>query len=126
MNLLAAMLEAVFSVISAIAARTSTLTTSAFDTLGYEGELAIIQHVGAVSGTSPTLDGKLTHCDTSGGTYTDVTGATFTQVTAADNLQKIAVNRRAVKRYVKYVGTIAGTSPSFTFGVTFAGIKKAS
>jgi hypothetical protein len=126
MNLLAAFVHAVVSAVENIAARTSTLTGTAFDTRGYEGHMGIIQHVGVVSGTTPTLDGKIQHSDTSGGTYTDVPGATFTQVTASNNLQKIVLDRRATKRFIKYIGTIAGTTPSFTFGVSFGGIKKAS
>jgi len=95
---------------------TSTVTGAAVDTLGY-GEGVALLEVGAVSGTTPTLDVKIQECDTSGGTYTDVPGATFTQVTAADNEQKIKLDLKAKsgsrKRYIKAVGTIAGTSPSF-------------
>jgi hypothetical protein len=126
MNLLAALVQAIFQILSPIAARTSTVTGTGVDTLGYEGQMGAVQHVGVVSGTTPTLNGKLQSSDTSGGTYTDVPGATFTEVTATDNLQKISFDRRAAKRWIRYVGTIAGTSPSFTVGVTLAGIKKAS
>lgn len=126
MNLLAALVHAIFVVLGTIAARTTTFTGTGVDTLGYEGQMAAVQNVGVVSGTAPTLDGKLQSSDTVGGTYTDVPGATFTQVTATDNLQKISFDRRAAKRFIRYVGTIAGTTPSFTFGATLGGIKKAS
>lgn len=126
MNLLTALVQAVFQALAGIASRTTTFTGTGVDTLGYEGQMGAIQHVGVVSGTAPTLDGKLQSSDTVGGTYTDIPGATFTQVTATDNLQKISFDRRAAKRFIRYVGTIAGTTPNFTFGVTLGGIKKAS
>lgn len=103
--------------VSGIAARTSTVTTSAVDVRQYKGGMVIQQLVGVVSGTTPTLNGKLqTSADGSTG-WTDISGATFTEVTATDNMQKIGVNVRNTSGYVRYVGTIAGTTPSFTMGV---------
>lgn len=110
--------------LSNIAARTSTVTGSAVDLQGYQGKLKVMQNVGTVSGTTPTLDGKLQDSADGSTGWADVTGATFTQVTAADSLQSIGVDTRAVKRYVRYVGTIGGTTPSFTMGVTFVGSKQ--
>lgn len=107
-----------------IAARTSTLTGTAFDLQQYQGVVKIIQHVGAVSGTSPTLDGKIQDSADGSTGWADVSGAAFTQVTAANNLQSIGVDTRVAKRYIRYVGTIAGTSPSFTFGVVLVGQKQ--
>jgi len=94
-------------------AKTSTVTGAAVDTDGINGSVVFIQQVDTVSGTTPTLDGKIQDCDTSGGTYADVGGATATQVTASTNIQKIVVDRNTARRFLKYVGTIAGTSPSF-------------
>lgn len=98
---------------------TATATGAAVDTLGYNSA-AITLEVGAVSGTTPTLDVKVQECDTSGGTYTDITGAAFTQVTASNNSQILRVDGLGVgsrKRYIRALGTIAGTTPSFAFGV---------
>lgn len=98
---------------------TATQTGAGVDTQGYNS-LACSLEVGAVSGTNPTLDVKLQESDTSGGTYTDISGATFTQVTASNNSQIIRVeglNTGARKRFIRAVGTIAGTTPSFAFGV---------
>lgn len=97
---------------------TATTTGSAVDTKGYNSA-AVILEVGTVSGTTPTLDVKLQECATSGGTYTDVSGAVFTQVTATGNSQILRIEDLGVtrKRYLKAVGTIAGTTPSFAFGV---------
>jgi len=110
--------------VSGIAARTSTVTGTAVDVRSYKGGLIIEQLVGVVSGTSPTLNGKLqTSADGSTG-WADITGATFTAVTATDNFAKIGVDVRDTLGYIRYVGTIAGTSPSFTMGVAMLGQKE--
>lgn len=98
---------------------TSTATGSAVDTLGYGDDAAIILDLGAASGTSATLDVTIqTSADGSTGW---TTRTTFTQLTdTSDN--KIACGKlvldAASRRYVRAVGTIAGTTPSFTFGVS--------
>lgn len=110
------------------AVRTSTLTGTAVDTRALDGVAQVVLvSSAATAGTDPTLDVKLTHCDTSGGSYTDVTDATFAQVTdAADSTQMIAVKTGELKRYVKVVGTIGGTStPTFGFGVVLVGCNHA-
>ena len=110
--------------VSGIAARTSTVTSSAVDIRSYKGGLVVQQLVGVVSGTSPTLDGKLqTSADGSTG-WTDISGATFTQVTATDSFQKIGIVENQTSGYIRYVGTIAGTTPSFTMGVALLGAKE--
>lgn len=110
--------------LASIAANTATLTGAAVDVRDIEGDIAIVQDVGVVSGTAPTLDGKIQDSDDGSTGWADVTGATFTQVTASNSKQKIVVSASAAKRYVRYVGTIAGTSPSFTLGVTGLGRRK--
>ena len=105
------------------AARTSTVTATGVDIAQYVGRLAITQHVGTVSGTSPTLDGKLQE-SSDNSTWSDISGATFTQVTASTAIQTIYIQTRATKRYIRYVGTIGGTSPSFGLAVTIQGQKQ--
>lgn len=99
------------------AAVTATANGTAVDTFGYNSA-AVALEVGAVTGTTPTLDVKLQESDTSGGTYTDISGATFTQVTASNSSQIIRVEGLGTsrKRFLRAVATIAGTTPSFTFG----------
>ena len=95
------------STVVAIAAKTSTVTSSAVDLRTYKGGVIVQQLVGVVSGTTPTLDGKIqTSADGSTG-WTDISGATFTQVTATDSLTKIGFATRDTLGYVRYVGTIA-------------------
>ena len=109
--------------VSDIAARTSTLTTSGVDLQTYVGQVVVGQLVGTVSGTTPTLDGKI-QSSADNSTWADVTGATFTQVTASNSSQFIAVDTRLASRYIRYVGTVAGTTPSFTMGVQLLGQKQ--
>lgn len=109
--------------VSAIAARTATVTATGVDISGYKGGVIVQQLVGVVSGTTPTLDGKL-QSSPDNSTWTDISGATFTQVTATDSFQKIGVQVQAAAKYLRYVGTIAGTSPSFTMGVVLLGQKE--
>jgi hypothetical protein len=112
------------SAISTPGARTSTLTTSAFNLRGYIGQVLVTQNVGAVTGTTPTLDGKIQDSTDGSTGWADVSGYTFTQVTASDSQQSLNVDTRGVKQYIRYVGTIGGTTPSFTMGITAIGQKQ--
>ncbi len=108
----------------AIAAKTSTVTSSAVNLTTYKGGVIVEQLVGVVSGTTPTLNGKIqTSADGSTG-WADISGATFTEVTATDSFQKIGFDVRDTLGYVRFVGTIAGTTPSFTMGVTLLSAKE--
>ena len=106
------------------AAKTATYTSTAFDAQDYEGNLGIVQASGVVSGTTPTLDGKIQDSADGSTGWADVSGATFTQVTASTNFQKITVDLNGTKRYLRYVGTIGGTTPSFGLTVIAGGVKK--
>ena len=109
--------------ITVATARTASYSGTAFDTLDYDGSAKVLIDVGAVTGTSPTCDLKLTESDTSGGTYTDISGATAAQITATA-LKEINFDVGASKRFIKVAGTIAGTTPSFTIAELFCGVKK--
>ena len=127
-HLLNAMAQAVGLVLAAAARRTSTLTGTGIDALHYEGVALVVLNASAGTGTTPTLDVKLQHSDDNS-TFADVTGAAFTQVTSdggTAGAQVMKVNVSDLKRYLRVIGTIAGTTPSFDFGVEFLGIKKAS
>lgn len=123
MNLMRALVKTFLVTLSAIAARTSTVTATGVDVTDYEGVVVIDQLVGTVSGTTPTLNGKIQD-SADNSAWADVTGATFTQVTASDSYQTITLDLDKTRRYVRYVGTIAGTTPSFTMGVFLRGAKK--
>jgi hypothetical protein len=101
---------------------TSTVTGSAVDLITGDGRCFAVQQVGTVSGTSPTLAGKIQESADGSTGWADIAGATFTTVTATDNVQAITFDR--TQRYVRYVGTIGGTSPSFPVGVLIGEQKK--
>lgn len=107
------------------ARKTASENGAAVDLADYVGDYTVILSSSAGGGTSPTLDVKLQDSDDSGGTFTDISGAAFTQVTsAAASTQKLIVNADSVKRYVRAVTTIAGTSPTFDMALVGAGVKQ--
>ena len=107
-------------------ANTSTVTGSSVDIKDYVGEIGIIQDVGTVGGTNPTLNGKIQESLNGSTGWTDVSGAAFTEVTSTGNVQKLNLNTRSLSRYIRYVGTIAGSSPAFDLGVVGIGKAQAS
>jgi len=127
-HLLNALAQATGVELAPAASRTSTLTGTGIDVLEYEGVALVLLNASAGTGTNPTLDVKLQHSDDDS-TYEDVTSGTFTQVTDAAESAGVKVmklNVSDLKRYLRVIGTIAGTTPSFDFGVEFVGITKAS
>lgn len=109
--------------LAAITPRTATVTLNgtSLDYLQCDGRCTAIQITGAVSGTTPTLAGKIQE-SADGNTWSDVTGATFTTVTTADTMQVISFARTL--RYLRYVATLAGTSPSFVVAAVISQQKK--
>lgn len=100
------------------AANTAAATSAGVDLAGYEGVIAVVQQTGAITGT---LDGKLQD-SADNSSFADITGATTPQVTAANKVQFIAVDVRSVRRYLKYLGTVA-TGPVL-ISVVLIGFKK--
>lgn len=91
------------------AANTAAATSGWIDVRQYEGDLAILQAVGAVTGS---IAGRIQDAtDGSGTGAADVTGATFTTVSAANNAQEIAVSANAVRGWIRYIGTVV-TGPA--------------
>lgn len=109
-----------------VAAVTSTAVSSAIDLVELSGEIAVLLDVSApVAGTTPGLAVKLTHCATSGGSYTDVSGGGFTAVADSASAQKISLNKDSLERYVKLSWTISGTdNPQYLISSKIVGINK--
>lgn len=104
-------------VLANASARTSTFTSPVQDLLPLDGDLMLLQNVGTVTGTSPTLAGALQDSDDGSTGWANVTGVAFVTVTSSFNTQKLIAKVNGVRRFVRYVGTIGGTTPSFTFTV---------
>jgi len=94
------------------------------DLQGYQGVLKIVLDSGAGGGTTPTLDVKIQD-SADNSTFADVLGKVFTQVTGASaSIQSLAIDTRAVRRYIRAVIAIAGTSPTFGLAVAVVGQKQ--
>lgn len=127
MQFMRTLLKAVLAAIQPVVALVATgVTTTGVNLSAYDGTGIFTLHSAAATGTDPTMDVRLTHCDTTDGSYTDITGAAFAQVVDAAAAESIAVDMSQVKAFVKAAWTITGTTPSFTCGVTFHGISKGS
>ena len=127
-HLLNALAQTVGLILAAAARRTANLDGTGIDVLDYEGVALIVLNASAGTGTNPTLDVKLQHSDDDS-TYADVTDGAFTQVTdeaETAGIQVMKVNVSDLKQYLRVIGTVGGTTPSFDYGVEFVGIKKAS
>jgi hypothetical protein len=97
------------------AARTTT-GNSGWVKVGDAREIIAQLHSDAGTGTTPTLDVKLqTSIDGTDGNQIDVPTSPFTQVTTSASNQIKSVLQ--FHHWVKVVWTIAGTTPSFNFGV---------
>lgn len=103
---------------AASCANTAAATGSGVDLNDYEGPILVIQNHGVSTGT---LDGKIQD-SADNSSFADVSGLTFTQETTTAGTQKISFDRKLVRRYIKYVGTV-GTGPQVV-GVTAVGFKK--
>lgn len=105
--------------LSASASQASTVTGAAVDLLDYDAPVAIVQNHGTGTGT---LDGKIQdRADGSTG-WADVSGAVFSQSTTTADCKVIALNPKAIRRYIRYVGTIV-TGPQ-NVAVALVGVKK--
>ena len=93
------------------------------DLQGYQGALKVILNSGAGGGTSPTLDIKIQD-SADNSVFADVSGKVFTQVTGVASIQSLAIDTRAVRRYIRAALTITGTSPTFGLAITAVGQKQ--
>ena len=98
-------------------------TTNIADLKDFDGEIQIILDSGAAA-ASGTMTGKIQHSDTTDNAdFSDVTGGGFTAVAQAASKQVMTLNRDALKRYIRFVGTIA-SSGTTTYSVNGYGLKK--
>lgn len=100
------------------AANTAAATSTGIDLIDYDSPVVVTQHKGLGTGT---LDGKIQDSDNNS-SFADVSGLAFTQETTAVGVQKLVVNPKSVRRYIRYLGTIV-TGPQIV-GVSVAGVKK--
>lgn len=123
--MLQAVTPTVTSLIDAVSAGNTAAATSGngkwLDVRAYEGDIIVVQQIGAVTGS---ITGKLQSATDANGTgAADITGATYTAVSSANNTQSIVVDLKKVAGgFIGYVGTIV-TGPALT-SITVVGQKK--
>jgi len=102
------------------AAETATVTGADVDTEQL-GSANFYLDVTAVTGTTPTLDVKIQEKDPVSGKYFDL--FSFTQKTAISSERKSygLGAGELLGKVIRYVATIAGTTPSFTFSLSMVG-----
>ena len=105
--------------IVASGSQASTVTGAAVNLLDYEGNVAIVQNHGTGTGT---LDGKIQDSADGSTGWADIAGATFTQSTTTADIQKLVLNPKSVRQYIRYVGTIV-TGPQ-NLAISLVGVKK--
>lgn len=105
------------------AANTAEATGGWVDVRGYEGQILIIQNVGALTGT---IVGSFEDAEAANGLNNAPLlpdeGNNFASVSAANNIQKKTIDARKPRGWLRYIGTI-GTGPAVV-GVTIAGHPK--
>lgn len=112
------------SILDSVSAANTAAATSGsakwLDVRVYDGELLVLQVLGAVTGS---IAGKLQSASDANGTgAADITGATFSS-NAANTTGKCVVDpKKVVGGFIGYVGTIV-TGPAI-IGVTVAAKKK--
>lgn len=91
------------------AAATVNATSGWIDVRAYEGELVLIQQVGAVTGSITTTVEDAT--DGSGTGSAALTGYAFSAVSSANNIQKLVIPAGLPRGWIRTVGTIV-TGPA--------------
>lgn len=97
-------------------------TTNIADLKDFDGDIQIILDSGAAA-SSGTMTGKIQDSADGSTGWADVTGGGFTAVAQAASKQVLTVNRDGIKRYIRFVGTIA-SSGTTTYSVNGYGLKK--
>ncbi|MFF0295554.1 hypothetical protein ACFYST_06085 [Kitasatospora sp. NPDC004614] len=91
-----------------------TVTAGPVAAAGQATVALLAVHCTAASGTTPTLDVSLEE-SADGSSWSAITGSAVTQITAAGNRLATAL---VTKNYVRVTGTVAGTTPSFTYSAS--------
>jgi hypothetical protein len=99
-------------------------TTNIADLKDFEGDILILLDSGAAA-SSGTMTGKIQHSLNRDGSsvWDDVTGGGFTAVAQAASRQALVLNSDDLRRYIRFVGSIAASGTTIYSVVGFA-LKK--
>ncbi|MGZ6477664.1 MAG: Bbp16 family capsid cement protein [Bdellovibrionales bacterium] len=101
-----------------VASVTASGNATGVDMQAYHGQVAIVADVANTAGATPTMDLKIQD-SADNSSFADVSPAiAFTQVTTVASVQKLVVNVQEIRRYIRVVKTIGGTStPTYLISV---------
>lgn len=97
-------------------------TTNIADLKDFDGDIQIILDSGAAA-ASGTMTGQIQDSADGSTGWGNVTGGGFTAVAQAVSKQVLTINRDGIKRYIRFVGTIAASGTT-TYSVNGYGLKK--
>lgn len=107
--------------VGANGAVTASQTSAKINAGNYANAIAYL-NVSAHAGTTPTLDVKFQDSPTGvAGSWIDVPSGAFTQVTTSNTSTRLVLSN--VGPYLQAVQTLGGTTPSYTYDLTIAGIN---
>ena len=98
-------------------------TTNIADLRALDGDIQIMLDSGAAA-ASGTMTGKIQHSNTTtSGDFEDVTGGGFTAVAQVASKQVITLSKDDLRRYIRFVGTIAASGTT-SYSVNGSGSAK--
>lgn len=106
-----------------VASVSATANSTAVDMQQYQGQFAAVCDAANVSGTTPTMALKLQD-SADNSSFADITGGGFTGITTVASVQKIALNKSEIRRYVRVVRTLGGTTPVYLLSCKILAQKK--
>jgi hypothetical protein len=110
--------------LKAPAVSASSGASTALDITAYEGPVTILLAATA-QGSGITNGVKVTHCDTSNGTFTDVAGGAFTGLSnTVYGTQALTLVADELKKFIKLDETVAGGTGTGIVGAQIVGAKK--
>lgn len=105
---------------------TASANIDGVDLKDYVGKVALIVNVAvAHAGTSPTYDLYVQSSVNANGTGPVNANVTLTQVANTNSFQVLEIDTRSVRRYLRLVQTIGGSSsPNFPVSIALVGTKQ--
>ncbi len=105
---------------------TASANIDGVDLRDYVGKVALVVNVGvAHAGTSPTYDLYVQSSVNANGTGPVNANVTLTQVANTNSFQVLEIDTRSVRRYLRLVQTIGGSSsPNFPVSIALVGTKQ--
>lgn len=104
---------------------TTTGNGTGVDLLPYAGQVAIVLDAKNIAGSSPTLAISVEDSANNSSFAAISPAVAFTGLTTSTSVQKIVINKNSVRRYIRVVRTIGGTSsPEYYISVKGFAVKK--